>query len=160
MEGSSSPDNDITDTNWFTKDDDNFLHFRFNDGGCDSSLYVRNTKGDTLANAEICQRTGNLVCYGWLADKGNVAPQNAWVALCGYINGQWVILQLVPWIIGTKSQSLQYVGFNVPVRSGLFLKIKTGFPVDGSNSGFQSGHTLTFSTGEPNSFVGYILYNT
>ncbi len=159
VEGGNAPNNEITNTNWFTKDDDQFLHFRFDDGGYDSSEYIKNTDGDTLANADLCQRSGNLVCYGWLADKGNVAPQNAWVALYGYVQGQWVILQLQPWIIGQKSQSLQYVGFNVPVKAGLYLKIMTGFPVDGTNSGFQSGRTLTFSTGEPNSFVGYILYN-
>lgn len=52
------------------------------------------------------------MCYGWLSDKGDVPAQNAWVALCGYLGAEaagdevaskWVVLQLQPWIIGSKS---------------------------------------------------------
>lgn len=30
-------------------------------------------------------KTGNLICYGWLADNGNVKAENAWVALFGEV---------------------------------------------------------------------------
>lgn len=70
-------------------------------------------------------------------------------------------LQIQPWIIGTKSQALQYVGFNVPVKQNMELKIMTGFPVNTRNSGFQdsSKNTLTFINNQPCAFVGYVLRN-
>jgi hypothetical protein len=39
----------------------------------------------TKAGSVICKYTGNLVCYGWLADNGNVRPENAWVGLFGHV---------------------------------------------------------------------------
>ena len=108
---------------------------------------------DMRAGPVDAPATGNMTIYGWLADNGNVAAAEAWVGLFGLVtigqNGQekkWVALQIQPWIIGTKSQALQYVGFNVPVKKGMRLKIMTGFPVNTKNSGFQdsSKNTLTF----------------
>lgn len=35
----------------------------------------------------------------------------------------------------------------------------TGFPVDGSSTGFQTGSSLTLDSGwQPNTFIGYVLY--
>lgn len=155
--GSAAPRNANGDR--FTVDDNCFMHFRLEDSQRESGVQ------SYPAGSGV---TGQLVCYGWMSDKGDVPAQNAWVALCGYIGGEpagsedpakWVILQLQPWIIGTKSQSLQYVGFNVPYKAGLRLKIMTGFPVDGSSTGFQTGASLTLDSGwQPNTFIGYVLY--
>lgn len=56
---------------------------------------------------------------------------------------------------------MQYVGFNVPVRKNMKLKIMTGFPVNGTTSGFQTpdGHSLLMTRygNVPNTFVGYVI---
>lgn len=56
------------------------------------------------AGPATCMYTGNLVCYGWLADNGNVRPETAWVGLFGHVQchddnedrdiPQWVALQI------------------------------------------------------------------
>ena len=52
------------------------------------------------AGAAICKYTGNLVCYGWLADNGNVRPEQAWVGIYGHVKCgsdsqlKWVALQI------------------------------------------------------------------
>lgn len=112
--------------------------------------------GAKTSNEIVCQKTGNLVIYGWLADNGNTISQNAWVGLFGQINNEWILLQLQPWIIGQKSSVMQYVGFNIPVKTGLRLKIQTGFAVNGSNS--VQMNTFGWGLQTVNNFAGYILY--
>lgn len=150
----------------YTTDSDYFLHFRIDDGGRDSSEFVTTT-GET-AGYEKCPYTGQLVIYGWLADQGGVMAQDAWVGLYGLMNvinenqemdQKWTLLQVQPWIIGSKSSIMQYVSFNIPVSSGMKLKIRTGFRVDGTNSGFAQPNALTYTSWQPNSFVGYVIQN-
>lgn len=105
---------------------------------------------------QTVKHTGNAVIYGWLADNGNTTSTNAWVGLFGEINNRYILLQLQPWIIGSKSSILQYVGFNVPVKQGLKLKIMTGFPVNGSNS-VQPGD-IGWGINIVNAFAGYVIY--
>ena len=145
------------------------MYWHIDHGQRDSSLYV-DTNG-ALAGGVTCRHTGNLICYGWLADNGNVRPENAWVALFGQVlcpidrdgnlGKKWVALQVQPWIVGKKSSVLQYVGFNIPVKAGLQLKIMTGFAVNGNNSGLSDRPTLMFAAAGtmPNTFVGYILHD-
>jgi hypothetical protein len=72
--------------------------FKIPQNGNDSSKFIKD--GETIPVGSIkCKKTGHLVVYGWLADKGNVLPQEAWVALCGKIKngvdatqGTWTIL--------------------------------------------------------------------
>jgi hypothetical protein len=54
---------------------------------------------------------------------------------------------------------MQYVGFTLPVRKGLKLKVMTGFNVNGENSGFGNANSLmTSGVGSMvNTFVGYIV---
>lgn len=62
--------------------------------------------------------------------------------------------------MGKYSSVAQYVSFNIPVKAGLQLKIRTGFAVNGNNSGLHSDRpTLMFTDAGnlPNTFVGYIL---
>ena len=40
-------------------------------------------------------------------------------------------IAIQPWIRGTNASQMQYVGFTIPVRKGLRVKVKTGFPVNG-----------------------------
>jgi hypothetical protein len=135
-------------------DEENFMVWRFDQDGRDSSQFILDQYSNQKAGPVFAKHTGNLVVYGWLADNGNVAAQEAWVGLFGYVTigdiqsqrKRWVALQIQPWIIGQKSQALQYVGFNVPVKKNMQLKIMTGFPVNTMNSGFQNPayNTLTF----------------
>lgn len=147
----------------YTVFDRNFMHWKIGENQKDSSEYV-DTTGYPVG-PKVCTHTGNLVIYGWLADNGDVEPQDAWVGLYGCLHTNadkenerdWVLLQLQPWPLTAKSSVFQYVGFNVKVAKGLMLKIKTGFRVKGKNSGFQGGSTLTYWTNQPNSFVGYFI---
>lgn len=111
--------------------------------------------GTKESSEYIIQKTGNAVIYGWLADNGSTTSTNAWVGLFGEINNRWILLQLQPWIIGSKSSILQYIGFNVAVKKGLKLKIMTGFPVNGSNSTHQGD--IGWGINVVNNFAGYII---
>lgn len=147
----------------YTVFDRNFMHWKIGENQKDSSEYI-DTTGYPVG-PKVCTHTGNLVIYGWLADNGDVDPQDAWVGLYGCMHTSvdddnerdWVLLQLQPWPLTLKSSVFQYVGFNVKVAKGLMLKIKTGFRVKGKNSGFQGGSSLTYWTNQPNSFVGYFI---
>lgn len=59
------------------------LYWHIDHNQKDSSLW-RDEFG-AVAGPAICGHTGNLVCYGWLADNGNVKPGQAWVGLFGRI---------------------------------------------------------------------------
>lgn len=126
-----------------------------NKDNVDFSLTIDN--GKNVSNVQRCNSDGQLVVYGWTADGGRVLPQEAWVAIYGKLNGIWTILQLHPWVVSQNSSILQYVGFNVPVKNGLEIRIQTGFPVNMTASGFNTGNTLTFNDGSINTFVGYII---
>ena len=162
----SDPQNTTPNTAY---DSENFMKWQFDQDGRDSEQFILDPYSNQRALPVFAKHTGNLVVYGWLADNGNVAAQEAWVGLFGKVNignqdtqeKKWVALQIQPWIIGTKSQALQYVGFNVPVKKGMQLKIMTGFPVNVRNSGFQdpSYNTLTLLSNQPCTFIGYILRN-
>lgn len=149
-----------------TVDSEKFIHWHFDNGTRDTSQFV--WPDGTTHESETCNNNGNLVVYGWLADNGNVLPQEAWVAIYGKIlypseggayDTAWVALQVHPWIVGSKSTAMQYVSFNIPVKTGLELKIKTGFNVNTNPSGLQVGNRETFSLNEPGSFVGYIIHD-
>lgn len=153
----------------FTTKSDKFIYFRLNDNGTDSSKWIDPETSAPAAPAgpARCNRTGYLTLFGWLADNGNVLPQDAWVALYAKIRlasdtstpqYRWIPIQVQPWIIGAKSSIRQYVGFNIPVKEGLELKIKTGFRVNGSTAAMQDEATISFNLNEPNCFVGWIIH--
>lgn len=137
------------------------LYWHIDHNQNDSSTWV--DEYGAVAGPVVCPHTGNLVCYGWLADNGGVQPQAAWVGMFGMVTcaGQpkWVALQIQPWIVGKYSSTAQYVGFNLPVKAGLRLKIVTGFKVNGNNTALHDKPTLMFAEegNMPNTFVGYIL---
>lgn len=152
----------------FTTKSSNFVYFRINDNGVDSSKWI---DPETKAEAGYveCPYSGYLTMFGWLADNGNVLAQDAWVALYGRIGvtlntgdhaKKWIPLQVQPWIIGARSSTRQYVGFNLPVKEGLRLKVKTGFRVNGSTAGMQDSATKSFNLNEPNCFVGWISHTS
>lgn len=160
------PGNDAVPS--FSKDSELFMHWHIDDNGTDSTKWIDpQTKTYGAEYGVKCTHSGFLTIYGWLADKGGVLPQNAWVGLYGNVqmytgtdgeiqHNKWVLLQLQPWIRGTNATQLQYVGFNLPVKEGLRLKIKTGFNVNGQVGGFQHDRSATYALNQPNSFVGYI----
>ena len=123
--------------------------------------------GKKQTDTFICNHTGYLTLYGWLADDGKVLPQEAWVALCGTIKNPnkendddyWVILQVQPWVVSDRSHIIQYVGFNIPVKKDMKLKIRCGFNVSESSSATNTHNTLTYAHVAPNRFVGYILHS-
>lgn len=132
----------------------------------DSSEAVYDDKSLSRDKYELIRDTGQLVVWGWLADKGDVPPEMAWVGLfaalkCdGYDETQKfdIPIAVQPWVRGEYASTLQYIGFTVPVKEGLKLKIKTGFPVNNENSGFQNAGTMTFiDMNIPNSFFGYVV---
>ncbi len=152
----------------FTLKNDEFMYFRMDDNGTDSSMWI-DPETNAKAGPATCTRSGYLTLFGWLADNGNVLAQDAWVALYGQIllagtssaaaQYSWVPLQVQPWIIGARSSIRQYVGFNLPVKEGLRLKIKTGFRVNGSTAAMQDESTKSFNLNEPNCFVGWIVHS-
>lgn len=113
----------------------------------------------------IVDTTGQLVMWGWLADNGNVPAELAWVRLEALVkvdsDEKWVPIQVQPWIQGTKSKILQYVGFNVNVHKGLKLKVRTGFDVNLENGAFSTVGSMTYrSAGDTKcGFFGYIIKN-
>lgn len=135
----------------------------------DSSQTVWDETSITRDDYEEMRDSGYLVVWGWVADKGTVNAEDCWVGIFTTMKYEGskqdemieVPLQIQPWIKGTHSSSLQYVGFNIPVKKGLRLKIKTGFPVGGASGGdFQKGNTLTFVDRYiPNTFFGYVIHN-
>ena len=124
----------------------------------DGNLLTCIIKNGNNESTEItCTDDGQLVVYGWTADNGRVLAQEAWIAIYGYVDNKWMVLQLHPWIVSQNSSILQYIGFNIPVKRNLKIKIKTGFPVNMTASGFNNKNTLTFNNGQINTFVGYII---
>lgn len=110
----------------------------------DSSQSVKDANSGSKDGYEKIRDTGNLVVWGWLAENDVVAPpaEQCWVAMYAKIkceNGNAtqvdVPIAVKPWIRGVNSPILQYVGFNIPVKAGLEIKIMTGFPVNGKSGG-------------------------
>ena len=143
-----------------------FYFWRIEQNSDDSSEYVYDTRSNSIDGYEEMRDTGQLVMWGWLADNGTVEAQNAWVGLFASMKSEGndttqtidIPISIQPWIRGQYASTLQYVSFNVPVKKGLKLKVKTGFQVSNANSGFQSGNTLTFTDRwVPNAFFGYII---
>ena len=136
-------------------------YWKIEGGQYDSSLAL-DEEGFRIGPVQV-RDTGWLVMYGWLASSDDVLPQNAWVGLYGLFDDDetWKLVQMQPWIMGRYSQQMQYVGFGLPVRAGARFKVMTGFPVNGSVSGYQTySHTLLLTPQRGNiinSFVGYVV---
>lgn len=154
----------------FMKDSSQFMHWHIDDNGNDSTKWMDPEAGNarTQVDGVQCKHSGFLTIFGWLADNGHVLPQDCWVGLYGRMRvvdestggvaqNKWVLLQVVPWVRGYNATQLQYVGFNLPVKKGLWLKIKTGFAVNGHVGGFQDSRSITYALNQPNSFTGYIV---
>lgn len=132
----------------------------------DSSKSIFDTRSGTTDAYEEMRDTGQLVVWGWLADNGEVSPEMSWVGLFAKVKTSEydttlvdVPISIQPWIRGENASILQYLSFNVPVKKGLKLKIKTGFVVNQQTSGaFQNRGTMTFiDRYVPNAFFGYII---
>lgn len=154
------------------------LIWHFDDNTNDSSLFIVDETTPTPQRAGYisCNQSGWLNIYGWITDGGNVLPQEAWVGLFAKLKvinqtdpateadaaeERVIMVQCHPWVVGSKSSTMQYVSFGLPVKKGLQLKIKTGFKVSGNATGLQHSNSLLFNDAGmmPNTFVGYIIYN-
>lgn len=144
-------------------------HWHLDSGTTDSSQAQDIVSNLGPHRGVVISDSGFLTIYGWLASNASVQAQEAWVGLFAWIKtgtypdaGNWVLIQVQPWIVGQYAQAAQYVGFNAFVKRGLELKIMTGFPVNGNSSGLHVGNTLMFNTtgNMPNSFVGYVIVNS
>lgn len=139
--------------------------WQIDDGGYDSSKSVKDKASGSVDGYEEMRETGNLVMWGWLADQGGVEPWQAWVGLFaklkteGNDNTQMEVpICIQPWITGPHSSTMQYVGFNVSVRKGLRLVVKTGFPVNSRPSGLNVPGSMVFrDRWIPNAFFGYVI---
>ena len=73
------------------------------------------------------------------------------------------MIALSPWIIGEKSNILQYVGFNCPVQKDLIIRIRSGFKVADNSRSFANRGLIFNVTSTAtrsninNTFIGYIL---
>ena len=111
--------------------------------------------------AAIMNASGNLYVYGWLADQGNIAPAQAWVALEAQINGSWTKIALCPWSISSYSKQLGYVSFTVPVAKDLNVRIAAGFAPNTTVSGSQNvSRSLTDGNGTAYGFRAVIFSNS
>ena len=107
------------------------------------------------------KKSGYLVMWGWLADSGNVKAELSWVRLEIQKSGKWYPIQVQPWIQGTNSKVLQYIGFNVPIQIGLPLRVRTGFDVNLTTRAFSTVGSMTYNTSTEAQcgFFGYIIQN-
>lgn len=163
--------NEILGNGTTYSDSSSQYHWHIDTGMQDSSKSEDKTISRLGPNGGVLiTETGMLTIYGWLAANYEIAAQEAWVGLFGMIhvndgNGgrvkKWQALQIQPFVIGKYSQVAQYVGFNIPVRQQLELKIMTGFKVNDSASALHVGNSLMYNSlgNTPNSFVGYVLQN-
>lgn len=111
--------------------------------------------GQRMSNEWIVPAAGNLVVYGWLDSNdalNNKAISNAFCVLEAKINStdlkeNWEIISVQPVI---PAKNITYVGFNVPVKKNLTIRVRTGFSVgakSGNYSNEQDGSgTLANST--------------
>lgn len=132
---------------------DDFMVFNFEDG---------------KKNTESCKvkHSGNMLCYGWITAPQTMDPADAWVGIevaSSQNSHEWKLLALQPWIIGSKSSVMQYVGFNCPVQAGTYIRITTGFQIKDFGQSF-AGRGMVFNIKSDaktsninNSFIGYIL---
>lgn len=125
----------------------------------------------TESNEWEAPQSGWFTCFGWLSEfsNGAVANYQRWVVLEGNINSSlpvnpstnkrpanWCILQLQPF---SPSPYISYVGFGVPVRKGLKMRIRTGFAVGASSGNYAMSNINTRSSMAnhiANAFVGGI----
>lgn len=144
-----------------------FYYWHIDAQQCDSSQSIHDANSGSTDGYEEIRDTGNLVVWGWLAENrlSPPEPEQCWVAMfakmkCEGYNDTEVDVPICvkPWIRGKNSSTIQYVGFNIPVRKGIRIKIKTGFPVNNENGGLQNPGSLTFLDGNiPNAFFGYVI---
>lgn len=140
------------------------VKFLFNNTGTNETklayLEINNVKNTPLPYS------GTLVIYGWLADTGVIDTAQCWVALEGQMqDNSWKILQLQPWILGSRHSNMQYVGFNVPVAQGMKLRVEVGFELNYQSSSYQlrdntlvDNTAVQLATNSGPAFIGSLYY--
>ena len=121
-----------------------------NENYCQMSI----SEGNKISNVWTAPETGNLVVYGWLDSEkalNNRSIPSSYCVLEAKINGQWEIIS-VQTVIPAKS--ITYVGFNVLVKKGLDVRVRTGFNV-GAKSYQTSNEQDGFDTLANNTANGF-----
>ena len=122
--------------------------------------------GNKISNTWTVPATGNLVIYGWLdssAALNNKAIPSCFCVIEANINkpdegDNWEIISAQPVI---PAKNITYVGFNLPVRKGLVIRARTGFPVgvkSAQHPNEQDGND-TLSNDVPNGFKCQVFSN-
>ncbi len=141
--------NDTTDSVWHKKTE--------NDTYCQMQIQV----GNNISNEWTTNASGMLVVVGWLDSTkslNNKAIPSSFCCIEGKIDGDWEVLG-VQTVIPAKTMS--YVGFTIPVNSGLTIRARTGFFVEAKSGQFsqeQDGFN-TLSNSTPNGFKCMIYSN-
>lgn len=120
---------------------------------------------DNVKNAPL-PYSGTLVLYGWLADTGVIDTAQCWVALEGQMSdNSWKILQLQPWILGSRHANMQYVSFNAAVAQSIKLRIEVGFELNYQSSSYQlrdntlvDNTAVQLATNIGPAFIGSLYY--
>jgi hypothetical protein len=100
-------------------------------------------EGNRISNEWTTPAAGNLVVYGWLdstAALNNKAIPSAFCVLEANINStkeneNWEIISVQPVI---PAKNITYVGFNVPVKKNLKIRVRTGFNVGAKSGGYSN----------------------
>ena len=141
----------------YTNDSVNHLKNE-NDTYCQMSIQ----EGNRISNEWTTPAQGNLVVYGWLdssACLNNKAIPSAFCVLEADINENWEILAVQP---VTPAKNITYVGFNVMVKEGLVLRVRTGFNVGAKSGGYSNENDGydTLANITPNGFKCQIFSST
>ena len=132
-------------------------HKTVDDTYCQMSI----SDGNKISNEWTVPQTGNLVIYGWLdstAALNNKAIPSTFCALEGLINKSWEIISVQPIL---PAKNITYVGFTVPAKKDLQIRIRVGFTVgakSGQYSNEQDGND-TLSNSTPNGFKCMVFAN-
>ena len=117
--------------------------------------------GNKISNEWKVPATGNLVINGWLdssAVLNNKATASAFCVIEANINAKWEIIG----VQGVQPfKNITYVGFTLPVKSGLIIRARTGFTVGNKSGQFsneQDGFD-TLSNSTPNGFKCMVFSN-
>lgn len=130
----------------------------------DNDTYCQMTiaDGNKISNTWSVPATGNLVVYGWL-DSGavlnNKAIPSSYCVIEGKINGDWEIIGAQPVI---PFKNITYVGFTLPVKKNLLIRVRTGFTVGAKSGQFSNNNDGydTLANSAPNGFKCMVFSNS
>lgn len=134
-----------------------------NKNQCQMSISI----GNRISNQWTVPRTGNLVIVGWLDSSAVLNTKALSQAYCvveakmnntSDVTDNWEVIAVQPVI---PAKIFTYVGFNLPVKKDLILRVRTGFDVGGKSGQYsneQDGYD-TLANNTPNGFKCVVYSN-